>query len=175
MALYSDGTYRVGDYIVVESGGRGRVEDISIRSTVIRTRDDVLVTIPNSKLNSSVIVNESDPRAKYRIKCAVGIAYGSDVDRVEEVMIEAAKSVDIVLDSPNPRARFRGFGDSALEFELLCWVRYPVQRGRATHLVNRAVYQRFEEAGIEIPFPQRNVRIEGDAPASVVEGSAENG
>lgn len=159
IALYSDGTYRVGDYIVLESGQRGRVEDISIRSTVVRTRDDVLVTIPNSVLNSAVIVNESAPKAKYRIRCSVGVAYGSDLDHVEAVMLDAAERTDVVLENPRPRVRFREFGDSALQLELLAWVRHPVQRGRGTHQLNKAVYEGFGEAGVEVPFPQRDVTL----------------
>lgn len=161
ISLYFDGTYRVGDYIVLESGERGRVEDISIRSTVIRTRDDVLVTVPNSQLNSSIVINESSPRAKYRIRCPVGVAYGTDIDRAEEQMRTAADDVDLVLERPTPRVRFREFGDSALRLELLCWVRDPVLRGRATHLVNRGIYDRFSESNIHIPFPQRDVHVHG--------------
>lgn len=165
IALYSDGTYQVGDYIILESGQRGRVEDISIRSTVIRTRDDVLVTVPNAKLNSSVVINESSPRSQYRISCSVNVAYGSDLDRVEEEMLAAAESVDIVQDRPAPRVRFREFGDSALQIELLAWVRNPVQRGRAVHGLNSAVYRRFRDGDIHIPFPQRDVHL--DTPPAV--------
>jgi small-conductance mechanosensitive channel len=174
IALYSDGTYKVGDYVVIESGERGRVEDISIRSTVIRTRDDVLVTVPNSVLNSAVIVNESAPQAKYRIRCPVGVAYGSDLDHVEEIMLRAAEETDVVLEDPHPRVRFRSFGDSALEVELLAWVRHPVQRGRGTHLLNSAVYRLFTEEGVEVPFPQRDVRLVG-ADAATETPAAEQG
>jgi small-conductance mechanosensitive channel len=99
----------------------------------------------------------------------VGIAYGTDIDHAADVMVEAAESVDIVLDSPRPRARFRAFGDSALEFEVLCWGRHPVQRGRGTHLVNTALYQAFEEADIEILFPQRHVHLARESLANGAE------
>jgi small-conductance mechanosensitive channel len=160
IALYSDGTYRVGDYIVLESGERGRVEDISIRSTVIRTRDDVRVTIPNSKLNSAVLINESEPEARYRLRTRVGVAYGSDMDQVEAVLLAAAGAVELVLETPSPRVRLREFGDSALAVELLCWVRAPAQRGRATHEVNREIYQRLRAADVEIPVPKRSITVE---------------
>lgn len=170
IALYTDGTYQVGDYIVVESGERGRVEDISIRSTVIRTRDDVLVTIPNAELNSAVIINESSPRARYRIRTRVGVKYGSDLEQVEQAMLEATDEVDLVLDHPRPRVRFREFGDSALELELLCWVYEPVHRGRGTHYLNKAVYERFQAEGIVIPFPQRSIRVEDGASLEATDG-----
>jgi len=130
LALYVDGTYKVGDYVVLDSGERGRVEDISVRSTVIRTRDDILITVPNATLNNAAIVNESTPRQKRRIRVPIGVAYGSDLDDVEEILLEVAASTESVLDRPSPRVRFREFGDSALEHELLCWVPNPALRAR---------------------------------------------
>jgi small-conductance mechanosensitive channel len=172
IALYFDGTYKVGDYIVLETGERGRVEDISIRSTVVRTRDDVLVTIPNSRLNSATIVNESVPERERRIRIPVGVAYGSDLDRVEETLLSVADEESLVLEQPTPRVRVRGFGDSAVDVELLCWIRDPVLRGRASHLLNKGVYAAFAEAGIGIPFPQREIHVvEGD-PDTAGDGAA---
>jgi MscS family membrane protein len=159
LALYIDGTYKVGDYIVLESGERGRVEDISIRSTVIRTRDDILVTIPNSVLNNSRIINESGPKRERRIRIPVGVGYESDLDYVEEVLLEVAAENDQVKESPAPRVRFRGFGDSAVDLELLCWIRDPVLRGRGTHLLVKDVHASFRENGVEIPFPHRDVTL----------------
>ncbi|MFB6185128.1 MAG: mechanosensitive ion channel family protein [Haloarculaceae archaeon] len=168
IALYFDGTYKVGDYIVLESGERGRVEDISIRSTVIRTRDDIFVTVPNAVLNTATIVNESTPRRDRRVRIPVGVAYGTDVEEVEGILLDVAADEDLVLDSPEPRVRFRGFGDSTLEVELLCWIDAPVLRGRAVHFLNKAVYERFREAGVEIPFPQREVSVSMAADGSAV-------
>lgn len=163
LSLYLDGTYKVGDYVVLESGERGRVEDISVRSTVIRTRDDILVTVPNSVLNNAAIVNESTPKRKRRIRVPVGVAYGSDVDKVEEILLDVAGEADSVLDRPKPRARFREFGDSALRFELLCWVPNPALRARVVHTLNRAIYKRFQADDVEIPFPQRDVHVSTSA------------
>jgi small-conductance mechanosensitive channel len=168
IALFFDGTYKVGDWVVLEGGDRGRVEDISIRSTVIRTRDDVLVTVPNSILNSSKVINESVPRRKRRIRIPVGVAYGTDYDLLEETLLGVTEDINAVLDAPSPRVRMREFGDSALKFELLCWVPDPVLRGRATHDLNVAIYRAFDEAGIEVPFPQREVRILGDESVAAV-------
>ncbi|SFR93407.1 Mechanosensitive ion channel [Halomicrobium zhouii] len=171
LALYVDGTYKVGDYVVLDSGERGRVEDISVRSTVIRTRDDILITVPNATLNNAAIVNESTPRRKRRIRVPVGVAYGSDLDEVEEILLDVAASTESVLDRPSPRVRFRQFGDSALEHELLCWVPNPALRARVTHHLNRGIYQRFQEANVEIPFPQRDVRL-SSAAAGGEDGTA---
>jgi small-conductance mechanosensitive channel len=161
IALYFDGTYRVGDYIVTEDGDRGRVEDVSIRSTTIRTRDDVLVTLPNSSLNAARVINESGPKRERRIRIPVGVAYDSDLDHVEATLLDVAAAESLVLERPSPRVRFREFGDSAIDTELLVWVADPVLRGRATHLLVKAVHAALREADIAIPFPQREVRIVG--------------
>ncbi|MFB6165245.1 MAG: mechanosensitive ion channel family protein [Haloarculaceae archaeon] len=166
IALYADGTYKVGDYVVLDSGERGRVQDISIRSTVLRTRDDVLVTVPNSVLSSARLVNESTPRRERRIRVPVGVAYDSDLEHVEEVLLGVADAEDLVIDHPKPRVRFRGFGDSAVEVELLCWIRDPVLRGRATHHLVKGVHVAFREAGVEIPFPQRELSFRDSAEAA---------
>jgi len=130
-----------------------------VRSTVIRTRDDILVTVPNSKLSNAAIVNESTPKTKRRIRVAIGVAYGTDIDALEELLLEIASEEGLVLERPKPRVRFREFGGSALNFELLCWVNNPAQRARATHKLNSAIYKRFQSDGIEIPFPQRDVSM----------------
>ena len=159
IALYADGTYKVGDYVVLSDGTRGRVQDISIRSTVVRTRDDVLVTVPNAQLNNDTITNESTPRRYRRIKVPVGVAYGTDVDEVESIMLAVAAAEDLVREQPRPRVRMRGFGDSAIEVELLCWVSRPRLTGRARDRLLREVYSRFRAAEVEIPFPQREVHL----------------
>ena len=168
LSLYVDGTYRVGDYVVLENGERGRVEDISVRSTVIRTRDDIMITVPNALLNNGTIINESTPKQKRRIKVPLGVAYGSDIDVVEALLLAAADEEESVLDRPRPRVRFRAFGDSALEFELLCWVPNPARTARVTHELNTAIYHAVRAADVEIPFPQRDVRVsmaDGERPA----------
>jgi small-conductance mechanosensitive channel len=159
IALYADGTYRVGDYVVLDSGERGVVEDVTIRSTVLRTRDDVLVTVPNAVLNNATVINETEPVDQYRISTTVGVAYGSDLDTVETELLAATAANDDVLEDPEPRARLRSFGDSALQYELLCWVPDPGDRGRVTHEVNREICDRFDEASIEIPYPQREMGL----------------
>jgi len=120
LSLYLDGTYKLGDYLIVETGERGHVEDISVRSTVVRTRDDILVTVPNATLSNAAIVNESTPKQNRRIRVPLAVAYGTDIDRLESVLLEIAGDEGLVLERPKPRVRFREFGASALNFELLC-------------------------------------------------------
>ena len=168
--IVADAPYKIGDYIVLDSGERGVVTDVGMRSTRILTRDDVEVTVPNSVIGGGKIVNESGgPWEKFRIRIGVGVAYGSDVDQVVEVLMSVVKGHERVCTSPEPRVRMRGLGDSSLDFELLCWVERPEQRGLVTHQLYMAVYKALNSADIEIPFPQRDLHVR----SSVVSGSAE--
>ncbi len=158
--ILADSPYKVGDFIVLGSGERGEVTQVGLRSTRILTRDDVEVTVPNAMIANDTIVNESGgPWVKQRVRVKVGVAYGSDIDRVSEVLQEVADSHPDVEREPAPRVRFRAFGESSLDFELLAWIREPVLRGRVLHALNGAVYKRFLAEGIEIPFPQRDVHL----------------
>ncbi len=163
IALYFDNTYKIGDYVVLGSGEEGTVVDIGIRSTTMRTRDDVLVTVPNSVLNNSRITNQSVPQPKKRISIPVSVAYGTDVDRLEEALLDCAHDCDHVVDDPAPHTFFKGFGDSALQYELRVWVAEPTRDIRAQHKLNRAIYRRLGEEDLEIQFPQRDVHMrDGD-------------
>ncbi len=158
--ILTDAPYQLGDFILTAAGERGMVTDIGIRSTRILTRDDMQITIPNAVMANSKIVNETSGRhTKRRIRCAVGVAYGSDVEAAEQVLLAAAKSVEYIVADPSPRVRFRRFGDSALELELMGWIDEPVLRGRSLHALNLAVYKGLNDAGIGIPFPQRDVHL----------------
>ncbi|MES9828116.1 MAG: mechanosensitive ion channel family protein [Candidatus Thiodiazotropha sp.] len=160
--IMADSPYKIGDYVVLDDGGgiRGKVTHIGIRSTRLLTRDDVEVTIPNSIMGNSKVVNESGgPHVKYRIRVAVGVAYGSDIDQVRDVLMSVAHESETVCDQPEPRVRFRAFGASSLDFELLCWVDNPELRGRVLDALNSAVYKRFLVEGIEIPFAKQDLYI----------------
>ncbi|MGB5421466.1 MAG: mechanosensitive ion channel family protein [Desulfobacterales bacterium] len=158
--ILTDAPFKLGDFIVLDSGERGEVTHIGIRSTRLLTRDDVEITVPNSIMGNAKITNETGgPYERYRIRVKVGVAYGSDIDKVKSVLMDVAGSQPEVCKAPAPRVRFRAFGDSSLDHELLCWVDKPVLRGRVTHLLNTAVYKRFIKEGIDIPFPQRDVTI----------------
>jgi small-conductance mechanosensitive channel len=155
-----DTPYKVGDYIVLDGGERGQVTQIGIRSTRMLTRDDVEVIIPNSIIGGAKIVNESGgPWPKFRVRVKVGVAYGSDIDLVRSVLEEIAENAEKVCDEPEPRVRFREFGDSSLDFELLCWVEEPAMRGLVLDALNTEIYKRFAAEGITIPFPQRDLHI----------------
>jgi small-conductance mechanosensitive channel len=165
VAILTDRPYKIGDYIILDTGERGAVTHIGLRSTRLLTRDDVEVSIPNGVMGNAKIVNEaSGPPDRYRIRVPVGVAYGSDVDHVMEVLHAVGTSHPKVREDPEARVRFRRFGDSSLDFELLCWIREPALRGLVTHELNLEVYRRFAEAGISIPFPQRDLYITVPGP-----------
>jgi len=159
ISIFMDRPYKIGDYIIIEGGERGEVAAIGVRSTRIMTRDDVLITIPNSVIANSKIINESAPIPNFRVRIAISVAYGSDIDLVEKILLEIASANENILPEPDPRVRFREFGDSALNFELLCWVRKPALRGRVVHELNSAIYKKFGDFGITIPLPQRDLHI----------------
>ena len=160
VSIVIDAPYKAGDFIILDSGERGVVTDIGLRSTRILTRDDVEITVPNGIIGNGKIINEAGgPPAQHRIRVAVGVAYGSDIDQVIEVLEQVGADNDSVLAAPAPRVRFRQFGDSSLDFELLGWIARPVDRGRVRHELNCAVYKALNENSIEIPYPQRDLHV----------------
>jgi MscS family membrane protein len=156
--IIADAPYQLGDYVVLDTGDRGEVTKVGIRSTRILTRDDVEIIIPNSEMANTKVINESGGRwIKFRIRIKVGVSYGSDVDQVVEVLEGVARRHDAVCREPEARVRMRGFGDSSLDFEVLCWVNHPSERGAVSHELYMDIYKALAAAGIEIPFPQRDV------------------
>ena len=103
--IMADSPYKLGDYVVLDNNERGKITHIGIRSTRLLTRDDVEVTVPNSIMGNSKIINESGgPHTKYRIRVKVGVAYGSDIDQVEQVLLKVAQNEAQVCEDPEPRA-----------------------------------------------------------------------
>lgn len=166
VSIVADAPYKTGDFIILDSGERGIVTQIGLRSTRLLTRDDVEITIPNGILGNSKIINEAGgPSQKHRIRIAVGVAYGSDLDHVIATLEGIAADNSEVCKNPAPRVRFRNFGESSLDFELLCWIERPVDRGRLHHELNCAVYKAFIANNIVIPFPQRDLHVRTMPPA----------
>lgn len=159
IALYFDNTYKIGDYITLDSGEAGTVVKVGVRSTTLMMRDGVLITVPNAVLNSAKVINQSAPQLRTRHKVPIGVAYGTDIDRFESLITELALAEPLVLDSPKPKMRFRGFGDSSIDYELVCWVKSPVSVGKAAHRLNRAIYKTLLDHDVEIPFPQRDLNV----------------
>lgn len=167
VSIVMDAPYKTGDFIILDGGERGIVTHIGLRSTRLLTRDDVEITIPNGIIGNSKIVNEAGgPSEKHRIRIAVGVAYGSDIDHVIATLENVATSHAEVCKDPAPRVRFRRFGESSLDFELLSWIEKPIDRGRLSHELGCSVYKAFAANNIAIPFPQRDLHVRSMPPAA---------
>lgn len=160
--LLLDRSLRIGDVITVD-GHKGQVTKITTRYTVVRGLNGVEVIVPNEVLVGSVVQNDSytDPRVAVSLK--VGVGYATDLERAMAILVEAALAQPRVLRDPAPAALVTAFGDSAIELELGFWISDPALGvGGVRSAINLAVWKAFRAAGIEIPFPQREVRIVGD-------------
>lgn len=158
--IVADAPYKIGDYINLDTGERGKVSAIGLRSTRLLTRDDVEITIPNGVIANAKIVNESGGHAQaMRIRVAVGAAYGSNPEQVCAILQAIGDKHPKTMNHPEPRVRMRAFGASSLDFELLCWIDHPQDRGLITHELLMQIYRDFEDAGIEIPYSKHDVYI----------------
>jgi small-conductance mechanosensitive channel len=166
--ILADAPYKIGDFIILDNDLRGIVKEIGIRTTRLLTRDDIEITLPNAVIGNAQIVNETGgPHQKMRVRVKVSVAYGSDIDRVREVLMGCVEGVDHVSPYPEHRVRFRSFGDSGLNFELLAWIVEPVYRGKVLDELNANVYKELNKAGIEIPYYKHDVYIK-ELPAAQI-------
>ena len=162
IALYVDDTYRVGDFLELQNGKSGSVTHIGIRSTTLRTKNNVKGNVPNSTLNNSQVTNQSEPNEEIRIKIPVSVAYGTDIDRLETILLNIAEENKLVLGNPTPSTIFKSFGDSGINYELRVWIRTPLQIPSVKDQLNSTIYKRLNEAGIEIPYPRTDVMVKSE-------------
>lgn len=163
--IMADAPYRVGDTVVLETGERGEITHIGLRSTRMFTTDHAEITIPNSIMGNTKVINQSGGyHRKARIRAPIGVAYGSDIDQVRSVLTKIAQTCPDVCALPEPRVRFRQFGASSLDFELLFWIDNAQIKGRVLDEVNASIYNTFNEQGIEIPYSTQDVHIRSMPP-----------
>lgn len=162
-----DRPFKVGDRVeLLDISTWGDVQAIGLRSTRIRTRDNRMVTVPNSVIGKGLVVNYSDPDTVYRVETHVGVAYGADIEQARQVMIEAIYAEPWVMRDKRIEALFLEFGDSALIFRVRCWIEHYVETRRIMDKMNTALYKALNEAGIAIPFPQRDLHlVSGEWPS----------
>ncbi len=157
---------RVGDYIKMETGEQGYVEDITWRSTKLRMAPDNVVVVPNSKMAKSSVTNYSQPDRKMSASVVVRVGYASDPDQIEAILVEEAKKavgeVPGLLGEPEPVVRFApGFGDYGLEFTLICQVESFGEQLLVQHELRKRIFKRFKQEGVTVPVVDRAVLSTG--------------
>lgn len=166
LVLLFEQTLRPGDVIDLD-GEIGIVEQLNIRSTVVRTRDDVEVIVPNEFFLTSKLRTYTKSSRQVRVLVPVGVAYHSDPHQIRELMTAVARRHGLVLTQPEPVVMFRGFGEFTLNFELAVWLEEPDRIPRLRSDLYFMLWDALKEAGVEIPFPQRDLRLRGGWPLGV--------
>lgn len=154
---------KVGDLVEVK-GVSGKVVEIGARSTLINTRDEVSIIVPNSQFISEQVVNESLSSSKTRYHVKVGVAYGSNVTLVEKILMEVAVENSRVLKSPEPKVYFTDFGGSSLDFRISLWISDMWHYEAILSEVRFAIDKKFRENNIEIPFQQVDLHFRNSLP-----------
>lgn len=149
---------RVGDTVTIGEL-EGNVTNIAIRATTIRDFDNLEVLLPNKSIITENVINWTLRDSVMRIIVPIGVAYGSDVDAVRALLMKIADEENDVLETPEPRVFFIEHGDSSLDFEVRVFISNPHKRFRVRHELNTAINKALTKAGIEIPFPQRDVHM----------------
>lgn len=173
--LMFERSIKVGDYIQIDQDTRGEVVDISMRSTVIRTNDNINLIIPNQSFIQNNVINWTLGDDIVRFRVPFGVAYGSDVDEVEKVVLNALKNSNLHYikkykdRNVEPHIVFLELGDSSLNFELFIWVRgeYARRPRRTRSEFLKMIYKALNEAGISIPFPQQDLHIKESVPFEI--------
>jgi small-conductance mechanosensitive channel len=161
LVILAERPIKIGDRIEV-TGVAGQVTDIRARSTTVITNDNISLIVPNSVFTEHTVTNWSHGDQKVRFRIPVSVAYGSDLDKVKEALLQVAKQHPSVLTAPEPTVFFDSFGDSALRLELVVWsaeMSYRPRRFRSD--LNFAIDQAFRNYRIEVPFPQQDLKIRG--------------
>ncbi|HEU4821259.1 MAG TPA: mechanosensitive ion channel domain-containing protein [Qipengyuania sp.] len=166
MILLMDKSIKPGDVIAIaDQAGQstfGQIRKIGVRAVSLVTREQKEYLIPNENLMINQVENWSYSSRNVRIAVPVGVSYEADMDLAEKLMLEAAKSVPRVLDSPPPVIWMKGFGDNAVSFAIQCWIQDPEEGvGNIQSAVLKKIWALFKEAGIELPYPQRDLHIRG--------------
>ncbi|HSR10208.1 MAG TPA: mechanosensitive ion channel family protein, partial [Thermodesulfobacteriota bacterium] len=163
--ILADRPIRVGDYIKMDPGPEGYVEGVGWRSTRLRNLSEKTVIIPNAKVAESIITNYFLPDRRSSVSIIVSVAHGTDTRRLEKILLDeasrAAGEVEGMLPSPAPLVRFiPGFKESSLDFTLICFVREFVDQYFVQHELRHRILERFRKEDIEIPIPERRVRMD---------------
>lgn len=162
--LILDRPFQVGDRIELwnapsETGTWGDVVEIGLRATKIRNPDNLLVVIPNNEIMKRDIVNYTASGSHIRLRIPIGIAYDADIEKAREAILEAAREVSGVKERPAPIVILRSFGESSIDLQLRVWIDNARDRRAVADEITERVKRRFDERGIEIPYPKRDLYL----------------
>jgi MscS family membrane protein len=157
--IFIDRPFRTGDRIELENGTRGDVQDIGLRSTKILTFENTILVVPNAQIVKEKVTNLSYPDPKIRIMVNLGVAYGSDLDRVKQIVLEVARAHPKILEEPEPKVFFLDFGASSLDLRLIARTGDYQDQWALTEEIRMGIWRALSREGISIPFPQRDLWI----------------
>lgn len=157
ISLIMDKTFRVGDKVELESGETGRIYDIGLRSTRLRTFNNEIIIIPNNSLANMKIKNFAQPDDILRENVSFSVVYGSDIGKVSDIILNSLKNTENVLEDPSPRVEFKKMGNFSLDFIAKFWVEDYNHAYKTKLLVTKSIYEELNKQGIDIPFPTRTI------------------
>lgn len=157
--LLFEGNLKLNDIVELDDGEIGRVKEFTFRTTKLETRDNIILVVPNAKFIDSNVINWSHIQKKTRFNVKVGVAYGSDVQLVEKVLLNCTDQHKDVSKSPKPFVRFSDFGDSSLDFQLFFWTDKSFEVENTKSDLRFEIDKQFRANQIQIPFPQRDIHI----------------
>ncbi len=160
--IAADKPFKIGDRVKIDQY-YGDVITVGSRSTRLRTLDNQIVTVPNKKIVENYVVNYAQPDTRLKVRIPISVAYGTDVNKVKKILVEIAREqaeiFPYIITEPEPLAYFLEFGASSLNFQLLVWTNDFSMTWEVQDAINTRVAERFEEEGIEVPFPQMDVHM----------------
>ncbi len=159
VALLFEGSLKVGDIVEIEDEIVGKVKEIGLRTSKIETRSNIIMIIPNSKFITDNVINWSHLEKKTRFSVSVGVAYGSDVELVRDLLLKCANEHKDITKNPKPFVRFTDFGNSSLDFELFFWTTNTFWVENIKSDLRFQINRAFIENNVRIPFPQRDIHI----------------
>ena len=155
--IFIDHLYRKGDWVSID-GNYGEVESITLRTTKVKTLDNTFISIPNSVATNSAVTNFTEQGA-VRIGVSVGISYKASIDEARSALISAMKKIDGICTNPEPEVVVTGLGDSSVDLKARIWIENPRYEQKYRFILVETCKKALDEAGINIPFPQRDVHM----------------